>query len=52
MLDSGDARVSWNMGNNRQGPMRARINVTTPEAAISDVVQQYPYTAQMLKELR
>ena len=50
-IDSGEARVSWNMGNNRKGPMRARVNVNTPQEAVSDVVKQYPLTAQMLKTL-
>ena len=51
-IKGGDARVSWNLGNNRRGPTRARINVTTPGEAITDVVRQYPLTAQMLSTLK
>lgn len=47
----GQARVSWNMGNNKQGPMRARINIQTPDDAVRDAVASRPYAAQMLKEL-
>lgn len=51
-IDSGEARVSWNLGNNRTGPTRARININTPREAVSDVVSQYPLTAQMLRTLK
>ena len=51
VLNSGEARVSWNMGNNRNGPMRGRINVNTPESALFDVTETHPLTRQLLSNL-
>ena len=49
---NGQARISYNKGDKRKGPMRARINIATPDEAIRDAVAVRPYAAQMLKELK